>query len=332
MLRTKPKLITITFLLTGLFVAISIANAHETVPPEALADADGHFIDIDGDELYYVERGLANGQPVLLLHGFGGSTVSWHSTLDALAEAGYRAIAYDRPPFGLSTKEPTMMLTNANYAAQLGKFMDALSIENAILMGHSAGGGVIAQFATEQPNRVTALVFVAGAVNIEGESLFINDAQDAQFGGFLDFASNIDPDSFVATQLIRTFLTPERFTGILESAAYNPERISAESREGYARVLQVDGWESGFLALLGQSDPTADPLTLQQLNQMTMPTLLIWGTEDTWIPLSLGEQLHSLLPNSTLVTYDEIGHVPMDETPALFNSDILRFFGELPQS
>ncbi len=72
--------------------------------PATFADADGRFITVSGLQTYVRESGDPAGVPVLLLHGWGASTFSWRDTIPALADAGYRVIAFDRPPYGLSAK------------------------------------------------------------------------------------------------------------------------------------------------------------------------------------------------------------------------------------
>ncbi len=98
------------WLILSLAVVLGLAGpylipAQYVTDPAALAEPDGFFVQVDGVRIYGRALGPEDGEPVLLVHGFGGSTFSWRHTLKALAEAGYRAIAFDRPPFGLSAKQ-----------------------------------------------------------------------------------------------------------------------------------------------------------------------------------------------------------------------------------
>lgn len=96
----------IRVLLAGLICFLAASVSAQATPrpvtPQDLADPDGQFVEINGASVYYRARGPQDGPPVLLLHGFLGSTVSWDETLGILADAGYRAVAFDRPPFGLN--------------------------------------------------------------------------------------------------------------------------------------------------------------------------------------------------------------------------------------
>src|SRR5690606_24147837 len=120
-------------------------------------------LDLDGTSIYYVARGPETGSAVVLIHGLLGSTLDWEGTLDALAAAGYRAIALDLPPFGLSAKSPELDFLAAAQAERVVGLMDALGIEQATIVGHSAGGPVAGAIAERYPDRVTRLVLVSPA-------------------------------------------------------------------------------------------------------------------------------------------------------------------------
>ncbi len=315
-------------LIVGILILVVPIAAQTGVPAEELADPDGAFVDVNGLSIYYTENGPADGPVVMLLHGFGGSTFTWRDNIAPLVEAGYRVIAYDRPPFGLSDKQPSPIdQTGTGHAAIAAGLMDALGIDSAVLVGHSAGGGVIAHTALLYPERVTGLVFVAGAVGDDrgaDGSREQAEAGDSGLGGLFDLGQNIDPEAPLALALVRTFLTPERFTSILEGAYHPSFDVTDDIRAGYSRVLQVENWEAGFLTLFS-SDAMPAPVNVADLAALDIPALLIWGAQDTWVPLSQGEFLHEMLPGSELVVYDNVGHMPMEEAVEAFNADLLNF-------
>jgi pimeloyl-ACP methyl ester carboxylesterase len=326
------------WLLLALLSAWTIAA--QGVPPQELADADGQFIDLGGVEIYYIERGPADGPAVLLLHGFGGSTFSWRLNMDALAEAGYRVVAFDRPPFGLSDKRLGVDYSTAAYAELTAQLMDALAIESAALVGHSAGGGVIAQFAVDFPERVAALVYVAAAVPIEvdtdlsAQAESTPDAEETEnespLGNMFALAANLDPESEVAQTAVRAFLTPEAFVNILSSAYYDATLITPEVAAGYQRPLRVEGWEGAFLTYIQTTERTAPDL--DALAAVDAPVLIVWGEEDTWVPMERGEALRDLYGTAQWVTYSDIGHLPMEETPDTFNADLLEFLDSIDEA
>lgn len=312
-----------------LLTALTTTAQVDTVPPEALADENGAFVTIDDMQVYYVEAGDPAAPTVMLLHGFGGSTFTWRDTIPVLVEAGYHVVAYDRPPFGLATKQTDLDLSDSAYAEQLAGLMDALDVETAALVGHSAGGGVIARFATEYPERVEALVFAAGAVDTGETVRDDNEESDSPLGDFADIAANLDPENPATQRLIQHLLTPERFTDILADAYHPSFEVTDEIRAGYARVLQVEDWELGLLSIF-TGDATREQIDRERLTALDMPVLLIWGIEDTWVPLARGEALQDIFADAALITYEDVGHMPMEETSAAFNQDLIGFLNDLP--
>lgn len=306
-------------LLIALILTGTTAAQEDYQDPAALADEDGQFVTLNGYNVYYLDRGPKDGPPVVLLHGFLGSVIDWTNTFPALTEAGYRVIAYDRPPFGLSDKR-----TELNYSLQAmtdltAGLMDELGIASAVVIGHSAGGSVAADFAVRYPERVEKLVLIAGAVGITGPS--------AEGGNPFAFLGNIDPDSPLAQNLIRTFFTGDFGQDMLNQAVSDPAAIDAELLAKRERGLKVKGWEGGLLAFVRDSLLPESQFDLEQLREVTLPVLLIWGEGDQIVPIEVGENLAELFPNDTWITYPNVGHLPMDEATEQLNADLLEFLG-----
>ncbi|MDX1994137.1 MAG: alpha/beta hydrolase [bacterium] len=327
----KKFFVLLMLMLVGL---VPVTAQQTTVTPQDLADPDGQFIDVNGAEIYYIERGNPEGPVVLLLHGFGGSTFTWRDNMDAIVEAGFRVIAFDRPPYGLSDKSPDLDYTVQGYSQLTAGVMDALEVESAVLVGHSAGGGVIAQFAIDFPERVDALVFVAGFVGGRGPAPTEEATPEPEGGSGLDglfqVVAGLDPNSPLAQGAIRTILTPERFVEILSGAYYDPSIVTEEVAAGYQRPLRLPGWEAGLLAVFSSDSPTVDDAQFSQVVEtQQIPILLIWGEEDTWVPLEAGLFLQEQVPSSQLITYPLVGHLPMEENIDQFNADLAAFLQAL---
>ena len=295
------------------------------VDAQTLADPGGYFIDVNGLQTYVLEQGPEDGPVVLLLHGFGGSTFSWREQMGALAEAGYRAVAFDRPPYGLSAKTGDLPLTQAEQAEFTAAVMDTLGIERAVLVGHSMGGGVIGQFGALYPERTDGLAFVDGAP-VVGESY---GAGMPSLGALTSFP----PFERWGRILLRGLLKPDTLTSLLSSAYYDPDFVTSEVAAGYQRQLQVEGWDEGFMQLLSGMNAGFASLSEEQLANFNMPVAIFWGEEDTWVPISAGESLRAALPDAAWHTYSPSGHLPMEEVPDEFNRDFLAFLsGALPTS
>jgi len=323
-METTPMRIALIALMFLAF--ISPVTAQDDSP---ILDADARYIEVDGASIYVIERGDPDGLPVILLHGFGGSVFTWRYTIDPLAEAGYHVIAFDRPPYGLSEKSPDFDWTGTAYADLTVGVMDAFDIEAAVLVGHSAGGGVIADVAALYPERILGLDFAAGAVitgDAEADAWAVgrdeSDTEDSPLGGLAGSLSDINPESPLAQLAVRAILTPERFADLLTSAYYSPESVPADAVEGYGRPLTVPGWEAAFLKLLssGMSAPNYTP---ELWDSLSVPVLLQWGENDTWISPMIGAALAARIDGAVLKTYPETGHIAMEEQPDAFNADLL---------
>jgi pimeloyl-ACP methyl ester carboxylesterase len=145
-----------------------------TVSERELADSDSKFVEVNGLSVHYKEQGT--GESVfILLHGFGASTYSWREVMEPFSEIG-RVIAYDRPAFGLTSRPMPGDWTNDNpyspesQAAIVVGLMDALGIEQAYLVGNSAGGTVSVYTALTYPERVAGLILVDAAIYTGGGS------------------------------------------------------------------------------------------------------------------------------------------------------------------
>lgn len=268
--------------------------------PQELADPDGQFLDIDGVSIYIQAHGDAANPAVILLHGFGGSTFTWRGTLDPLVEAGYYMVAMDLPPFGLSDKSAELDYSRTGLANLVVGAMDELEIETAVIVGHSMGGGVTAYLGARYPERVRGLIFVSGGLfEAMPDTAATSQADTSSRDGLFGMLEGIDPSSPLAGVLVRTFLTPDRFTDLLESAYTRTDVITPEVIAGYQRPLLTDDWPEGLLAFSAAEEMT--PVSLDDLtaaiDENDIPVLIVWGESDTWVSIALGETMHAALTN-----------------------------------
>ncbi len=125
----------------------------------ATKHAPGKFLELDGLSTHYIEKG--SGEPVILLHGFFFDTYMWNKNIDVFAER-YKVYALDLWGFGYSSRE-SLDYGYPLYTQQLLKFMDALEIPKASLIGQSMGGGTIINFTVSNRDRVEKIILVDAA-------------------------------------------------------------------------------------------------------------------------------------------------------------------------
>lgn len=296
--------VVLLLVLVGPFL-VPVPPLEDTVPPEALADPDSRFVEVEAVTIHYKQMG--EGEPVfLLLHGFGASTFSWREVMQPLSARG-TVIAFDRPAFGLT--ERPMRNTDGwprynpySYDAQpkltVG-LMDALGVESAILVGNSAGGTVSVLTALTYPARVEALILVDAAVYVGGGSpallrpLFATPQAD-----------HLGP----------LFVRGIRSWGLDfgRSAWHDPTKIPPEFWEGYQRPLRVENWDRALWEL---TRSTARPDLETRLDQLTLPALVITGDDDRIVPTEQSVRLAGELPDAQLAVLDACGHIPQEECP-----------------
>lgn len=330
-MRTLLRVVVVVLIIV-LIVPFLIPFPPIGVDAETLADTDGFFLEINGLQTYIQARGPEDGEPVILLHGWGASTFSWRENLDALADAGYRAIAYDRPPYGLAQKTGDIPYSLSGQAEFLAALMDQLGVERAALVGNSAGGVLAGYFAVHYPERVSALVFVDGVPRAPDEGAqSLRGGGSTRVGGAMGFPpalmSLLDfaPLERWARLGIRLFVTPEFATQILVTAYHNPEFMTPEIATGYQRQLRVVGWDEALLKQLKGGMTGFDVVTLDELAAINTPIMIVWGENDTWIPSEAADQMRTLHPDALWVTYPNTGHLPMEESAAAFNADLIAF-------
>ncbi|MBL8119381.1 MAG: alpha/beta hydrolase [Anaerolineae bacterium] len=313
------------FLLLMLLVMVahsSVAAQGDYAEPSALADEDGKFVMVNEASVYYLDRGPADGEPVVLLHGFLGSVIDWTNTIPALTEAGYRVIAFDRPPFGLSDKRTDLDYSTKAMSELTAGLLDELEITQAALVGHSAGGLVAADFTLRYPDRVTRLVLVDAAIGLMDADAGEDSNQAAGAFGFL---SNVDPDSPLAQAAVSAFFNSDFAASLMTQSVNDASMLDSSLLELRMRGLRVRGWEGGLLAFTRDAQKPESQFDLDLLRNLEVPTLLIWGEADAIVPIAVGERLREFLPDETWITYPDVGHIPMDEATAQMNADLLKF-------
>lgn len=309
-------LLVVVFLLVGPYL-IPLPEQPD-LKAEALAPGTGHFITANGVKTYIQDLGPRDGPAVILIHGFGGSTFSWRETLPALASAGYRAIALDLKGFGLSDKRFDEDYSHPSQAAFVANVMDDLGVEKATIAGHSMGGSVMTHFASLYPARVENLVFVDGSVNTSQGSI-----GSRLISALIRFPPAREWSRFA----MRWLLNEDAIADRLRTAYFDPDFVTAEIEDGYLAPQRIKDWE---LALLGIVRDSADNLLEQPLDLLiNVPTLIVWGEQDTWVPVERGTGLRESIAGAELYIVPASGHLPMEEQAELFNERLLEFLGDV---
>jgi pimeloyl-ACP methyl ester carboxylesterase len=296
---------------------IPVRPLKNTYPPQALADPDSHFVELNGLKVHL--KTMGNGEPLfVLLHGFMSSLYSWHSVMEPLSRIG-RTIAYDRPAFGL-TERPLKWKGQNPYSPEaqqviLDDLLDYYKIQKAILVGSSAGGGIAVQYAINHPERITALILVDAAIYKGGGSPgllrpLLATPQMRRLGPLF------------IRQFIRAGVRP------LELAWHKPSNVDPKILDFYKKPLMADNWDQALWEFtIAQHDLALGV----RLNECNFPVLVISGDNDRIVPTADSIRLSKELQNASITIIPDAGHLPHEEQPAVFMDAVQKFLNTLPE-
>ena len=265
----------------------------------------GKFIELDGLSTHYIEKGT--GDPIILLHGFFFDTYMWDKNIDVLAER-YKVYAFDLWGFGYSTREP-LDYGYPLYTKQLRKFMDALEIPQASLIGQSMGGGTIINFTISNRERVNKIILVDVA-GMPNRLPIMGRISNLPILG--EFMYGLNNNLLRKMTLGNTFL-------------HNKHIITEEYFENATRFHKIKGTTEVLLHVTRKQFFYTLIEEIRKLSLLDVPILIVWGREEKSIPLAVGEEMHKILKGSRLEILDQAGHCAHDDQSTLFNQLALDF-------
>ncbi|HEY2632071.1 MAG TPA: alpha/beta hydrolase [Solirubrobacteraceae bacterium] len=250
--------------------------------------AEVKFVEVLGMRTRYVVRGA--GSPVLVLHGWGASIEAVGPIVSGLAAVA-TVYALDLPGFGQSELPPEPWGVE-QYQAFVAAFMDALTIESPTVVGHSNGGRIAIRMAATEPSRAKRLVLVDSA--------------------------GIRPK-----RTLRWY----RRVGMAKVGKYAARFLGAPGERLRERL--VGRAASADYAAAGPLRPTLVKLVNTDLREfmpsISIPTLLVWGSEDSDTPISDAHEMERLIPDAGLVVLEGAGHFSYADQPNRFTRIVSHF-------
>lgn len=266
---------------------------------------------IHGHEVSYRDEG--DGPVLLLLHGIAGSSRAWREVIPALSD-DFRVIAPDLLGHGESAK-PLGDYSLGAYASGLRDLLGVLGVERATLVGQSFGGGVAMQLAYQHPEVCERLVLVDSG----GLGRDVNPILRAATLPLAEYVMPVLFPSFVKERgdAVSRFL---RDRGIRSGRA-------AEVWLAYRSLTETENRKAFVRTVRSVIDPGGQ--TVSALDRLYLasevPTLIVWGEDDSIIPVSHAHAAHEAIPGSRLEVFDGVGHFPHVEVPERF-VEVLRDF------
>lgn len=257
-------------------------------------------IELPGGTISYREAG--KGEALVFLHGINIHSAIWMNQIDYFSSR-YRVIAWDAPSYGGSSPRKARI---ENYAEAFKELMDALGIDEAILVGHSMGGIISGSVATYYPELIKALVLSCthtGAAQPIGEPL------SERYKMRIEERAKVEP------------LEYGRFT----AAKMTTDTISAELIEEIAIIVAETSAE--HFPINARMNQEAD--NRQGLARFKRPTLIINGGSDRLGPSEGQKRLLATMPDAETVVFSALGHSPYLEDPSAYNQVLESFFNKL---
>jgi non-heme chloroperoxidase len=264
----------------------------------------------DGTRIFYKDWG--EGQPVVFSHGWPLTSDNWEAQMLFLVSNGYRAIAHDRRGHGRSS-QPSEGNEMDTYSDDLAELMEALDVRDAMMVGHSTGGGEVARYIGRHgTGRVAKAVLVSAIPPLMLKT-------EANPGGLpVEVFDGIRAASLADRSQLYRDLAEGPFFGANRPGS----RVSQGMKDSFWLQSMMAGHKNAYecIRVWSETDFTED------LKRFDVPTLIIHGEDDQVVPIGASAMISSkLVPGATLKVYPGAPHGLPDTHKDQVNADLLAF-------
>ncbi len=301
-------IINAAILATAVAAAVSLTLVRFDIPIDQLkrdfAKEPSRFVTVDGMEVHYCDEG--RGFPLVLIHGTASSLHTWDGWAGVLTK-NFRVIRMDLPAFGLTGPSPERDYSIDAYVRFLDAFLNAVGVTRCHIAGNSLGGLIAWNYTLARPGRVAKMILVDAAGypfrSIPWIFRLLRLPLADTVGRYLD------PRLLIEKNVREVYSDASRITREIVDRYY---RLTL--REGN-RVALIDRarTDDGFESIA------------KKIPSLRVPTLIMWGKDDAWIPVDHARRFARDIPGSVLKIYDRAGHIPMEEIPEITARDARRF-------
>jgi non-heme chloroperoxidase len=261
----------------------------------------------DNTTIFYKDWGT--GQPVVFSHGWPLSADAWDDQLNFVASHGFRAIAHDRRGHGRSS-QPWQGNDMDSYADDLAALLDQLDLTNAVLVGHSTGGGEVARYLGRHGSRRVAKAVLVGAVP---PVMLVGRSNP---GGL--------PMSVFDEIRQQVMTNRSQFFQDLSAPFFNANRSGSAVTQGLRDHFWLMGMQVGLKAAFDCIEAFSETDFTADLKRMDVPTLIVHGDDDQIVPIGASARRSvELVPGATLKIYPGAPHGLTFTHRDQFNADLL---------
>ncbi len=300
--------------LIGLVAVVAVGGyfllKRDDIPYATLAaryeSVASQYVDLPGGiRMHYRDEGARDAPVLLLVHGFSASLHTWEPWVERLATGDqrindYRVISIDLPGHGLTSAPAGYRASIENFRDAVEAFARTQGLERFFLAGSSMGGNVAWEYALAHPEQVEALILVDA-------SGWPETRQDL----------SEDPPIFKllrspAAPLLRDLDTTNLVRQGLENSFADPSFVTDAMVARYTELSRAPGHRDILLQMtLGFRE--RNYATAERLAALQMPVLVLTGDQDRLVPPEHAQQFHEAIPDSRLVTFENVGHIPQEE-------------------
>lgn len=272
---------------------------------EKYAYDNSQFFELDGMNVHYRITGNT-GETVVLLHGTASSLHTWEGWTSELSKY-YRVVSFDMPGFGITGPEPNDVYTRERYLKFIDDVLVKLNIDSCYMAGNSFGGYMTWSYAAKHPDKVKKIAILNSSGYPRGK-------QPTTLGFRLQTVEWLQP---VVANITPRWIVRKS----VKMVYYDDAKITEQLVQRYFDLLLREGNRGGLTGKMTQINyKHTDEIKLVQC-----PTLIMWGDDDRLVNVRDAPKFHTDIPNSELIIYENMGHVPMEEIPERTVSDFMAF-------
>lgn len=285
------KTVIVTFILLVLISACSSVSDPEALS-QKYSNSFSRFMTVDGNRIHYRDEG--QGEVILLLHGTASSLHTWDLWANNLKKQ-YRVVRMDLPGSGLTGPDSAHRYEIQDDINFVRGFLSHLKLDQVHIAGSSLGGRIAWEYSLKYPAQIKSLTLM-NALGYPQESWppVIEMAQWPILDKLVEYAS---PKFMYETGL--------------KDIYFDNTLVNEQLVDRYYELAHYPGNMNAFTRRVKAELDTRSAL----IKDITVPTLILWGKEDSYFPAKNAHRFHQDISGSQLQVYEGVGHLPMEEVP-----------------
>lgn len=290
--------------------ALFTMQDHEAKSVDAVyAKPESQYMEINGNRVHFLDEGPKDAPAIVLVHGFTASVHTWDAWAKDLSR-DHRVIRFDVPGFGLTGPMPEGDIFSADYMANIvEQLTKRLGVEQFSIAGNSMGGYIAWNYAWRYPEKVDHLIVL--------DPMSYNQPMPLEMALLANtftapIAINVTHEMLIENTLNNTYGTEKE--------------VKDETVHLYFEMIMREGNRDSASKIATRIQEINDGGEMHRgISELQVPTMVMWGQDDTVVPYYLIKRWKHDLPQADFVTYKGIGHLPMEEAPRRSVKDLRGF-------